>query len=72
MRDDDLGGDARSVGIQDADRPEGDRGADELEGDEAGTDAGAMPANVFENILANVTAGLAKLVDEVKKYAAAM
>ncbi len=37
-----------------------------------GTDDGAMPANVFENIRANVTAGFAKLVDDVKKYAAAM
>ena len=37
-----------------------------------GTDDGAMPANVFESIRANVTAGFAKLVDDVKKYAAAM
>ena len=29
--------------------------------------AGAMPANVSENMRATVTAGLAKLVDEVKK-----
>src|SRR2546430_10993139 len=34
-----------------------------------GTEDGAMPANVSENIRANVTAGLAKLVDDVKKYA---
>ena len=31
------------------------------------TDAGAMPANESESVLATVTAGLAKLVDEVKK-----
>ena len=32
-----------------------------------GTDAGAMPANVFENIRPTVMAGLAKLVELVKK-----
>ena len=32
-----------------------------------GTDSGAMPAKVFESVRASVTAGLAKLVDEVKK-----
>jgi hypothetical protein len=31
-----------------------------------------MPAKVSESVLAIVTAGLAKLVDEVKKYAADM
>ena len=31
------------------------------------TDAGAMPANESESVLATVTTGLAKLVDEVKK-----
>jgi hypothetical protein len=36
------------------------------------TELGAMPANVSESVLATVTAGLAKLVDEVKKYAADM
>ena len=33
----------------------------------AATDDGAMPAKVFGNIRPNVTAGFAKLVDEVKK-----
>src|SRR6516162_1024981 len=37
-----------------------------------GTDEGAMPANVSENIRPTVIAGLAKLVEEVKKYAAPM
>src|SRR5215472_13045463 len=37
-----------------------------------GTDEGAIPANVFENIRPIVIAGLAKLVEEVKKYAAPM
>ena len=37
-----------------------------------GADAGAMPAKVFENIRPIVIAGLAKLVEEVKKYAAPM
>ena len=34
--------------------------------------AGSMPANVSENVRAIVTAGFAKLVEEVKKYAPAM
>ena len=38
----------------------------------AGTDEGAMPAKVLENIRPMVIAGLAKLVEEVKKYAAPM
>ena len=35
-----------------------------------GTDEGAMPAKVSENIRPIVIAGLAKLAEEVKKYAA--
>src|SRR5439155_25445761 len=38
----------------------------------AGTDEGAMPANVSVNARPTVTAGFAKLVDDVKKYAAPM
>ena len=37
-----------------------------------GTDAGAMPANVFENIRPTLIAGLAKLVELVNQYAAPM
>ena len=37
-----------------------------------GTEPGAIPAKVSENIREIVTAGLAKLVDEVKKKAAPM
>ena len=37
-----------------------------------GTEDGAMPAKVSENIRPIVMAGLAKLVEEVKKYAAPM
>ena len=37
-----------------------------------GADEGAMPAKVSENMRPTVIAGLAKLVDEVKKYAAVM
>ena len=37
-----------------------------------GTDEGAIPANVLENIRPMVMAGLAKLVELVKKYAAPM
>src|SRR5918994_7186625 len=36
------------------------------------TEPGAMPANVSENARPIVIAGLAKLVEEVKKYAAPM
>ena len=38
----------------------------------AGTEAGAMPAKVSENVRASVTAGLAKLVELVNQYAAVM
>ena len=38
----------------------------------AGAEAGAIPAKLSENIRPIVMAGLAKLVDEVKKYAAPM
>jgi hypothetical protein len=31
------------------------------------TDVGAMPAKVSDNVLATVTAGLAKLVDDVNQ-----
>ena len=34
------------------------------------TEDGAMPAKVSENMRPTVIAGLAKLVEEVKKYAA--
>src|SRR3954452_21535099 len=37
-----------------------------------GTDVQSMPANVFVSVRPMVTAGLAKLVDEVNQYAAAM
>jgi hypothetical protein len=37
-----------------------------------GAEDGAMPAKVFESIRPTVMAGLAKLVDGVKKYAALM
>ena len=36
----------------------------------AGTEDGAMPAKVAENIRPMVIPGLAKLVEDVKKYAA--
>src|SRR5947209_20539559 len=36
------------------------------------TDAGAIPAKVSESVRARVTAGLAKVVDDVKKYAPVM
>ena len=36
----------------------------------SGAEAGCIPANVSENIRDTVTAGLAKLVEDVKKYAA--
>ena len=41
-------------------------------GEMPGDQLGAMPAKVFDSVRANVTAGLAKLVDEVNQYAAVM
>ena len=38
----------------------------------AGACPGKIPLNVFEKLLAMVTAGLAKLVDAVNQYAAVM
>ncbi len=38
----------------------------------AGTLDGLIPANVSLNVRATVTAGLAKLVDDVNQYAAAI
>ena len=36
------------------------------------TDASTIPVNVSDNVRASVTAGLAKLVDDVKKEAPVM
>ena len=52
---------------QEADDADGQGGAQELHGDKAGADWGSMPAKVSENIRAAVTAGLAKLVEEVNQ-----
>ena len=38
----------------------------------AGAEPGAIPANVSVSVRASVTAGFAKLVEEVKKYAPPM
>ena len=35
-------------------------------------EVGAIPANVLESVRASVTAGLAKLVDDVNQYAPPM
>ena len=45
---------------------------DDLHHDEHRNAAGLMPANVSVSVRAMVTAGLAKLVDDVNQYAAAM
>ena len=55
------------AGIQRPDRSDGDRGARELRADEGGRGRGGMPAKVSVNIRPRVIAGLAKLVEEVKK-----
>ena len=52
---------------QDANERVGGCGADELHDDEHRCRRGAMPAKVSERVRAMVTAGLAKLVEEVKK-----
>ena len=57
----------RDAGVEGSD--DDDRGdpAEGLGDDVAGADAGAMPANVFENIRPIVIAGFAKLAELVKK-----
>ena len=69
--DDDVSGlRGREAGIQRPDHGHGQGPADNLGGDEGRRGGGAMPAKVSENIRPMVMAGLAKLVEEVKKYAA--
>ena len=71
--DDDVGGFGRRDGrVQRFDDRDGECPADDLRADEAGTEAGAIPAKVSENIRPMVMAGLAKLVEEVNQYAAPM
>ena len=72
--EDDVGGFGwRDRGIQRPDdRHAGDRPPRICAAIKGGTEDGAIPAKVSENIRPMVIAGLAKLVEEVKKYAAPM
>ena len=68
MRHDDLGRDrGPDVGVEHADDRVGDRPPTSWATTNAGTDAGAMPANVSENMRPTVIAGLAKLVELVNQ-----
>lgn len=67
MGHDDRGRHRFSVWVEDPDDDRGDRGAGELDPMKAATEEGAIPANVSENTRPIVTAGLAKLVEEVKR-----
>ena len=59
-----MWGDSR---VEGSDETDGEDGTDDLGSHEAGTEAGAIPAKLFENIRPMVMAGLAKLVEEQKK-----
>ena len=60
-------------GVQRLDDPDGQRTPPRTWAPmKAGAEDGAIPAKVSENIRPMVMAGLAKLVEEVKKYAAPM
>jgi hypothetical protein len=68
MRQHDLRGVRRgNPGIEHPDQPYRHQAAHELGQHEPDTDAGAMPAKVSENIRPTLIAGLAKLVELVKK-----
>ena len=67
VRDDDIVGDLRDVGVQDEHAGDADRGADDLHADVSRAEAGAMPAKVSENIRPMVTAGLANDVELVNQ-----
>ena len=60
------------VRIEHSEEPDPDEQAGELAATNAGTEPGAMPANVSVNARPIVTAGLAKLVELVNQYAAPM
>ena len=68
MSEDDVGGFGLGYpGIQKSDESEGHQTADDWAHMKLGTDDGAIPAKVSENIRPTVIAGLAKLVELVKK-----
>ena len=70
VRDDDrVGGQGRE---QQPGERDGGQAPEHLHDDERGHARGRMPANVLVRVRAMVTAGLAKLVEEVNQYAAAM
>ena len=55
------------IGVERLDDDEGERAAGYLGADEGRGRRGAIPAKVFENIRPRAMAGLAKLVELVKK-----
>jgi hypothetical protein len=72
MGDDDASCSLGRGGIQHHDQAAPDGGADDLGGTYRGTDPGAMPANVSENIRPMVTAEFANEVELVNQWAAPM
>ena len=68
----DVAGRGRGTGVQRQDDRDGQGAADDLGADEGGHRCRGIPAKVSENIRPKVMAGSAKLVEDVKKYAAPM
>ena len=69
---DDLAGGAADVRVQRQQQPDADGRPTSWATTKPGTEAGAMPAKVSVNARPMVTAGLAKLVEDVNQYAAPM
>ncbi len=67
MRDDELGRHLGDTWPEEAHDGTGDQRAQRLGNDERDDRRGVIPAKVSDRVRASVTAGLAKLVEEVKK-----
>jgi hypothetical protein len=53
--------------MQNRNERDGQGAPEERDRTKGGTELGVIPANVSDRVLATVTSGLAKLVEEVKK-----
>lgn len=72
MRNHDLVSHGSDRWIESAHQLHSEPGRDQLRQDERRTEPGAMPAKVLLNTRAIVTAGLAKLAEEVNQWTAPM
>lgn len=72
MGDDDAVGDVADVWVDHEDQSRGGPAPTSCATMNIGTEAGSIPANVSLNARPMVTAGLAKLVEDVNQYAPAM